>query len=238
VGRRATHAEHRPHRRRHPQPAELARRAAPALRGTLAACCRVAKNAFPSVRTVRLPVEFSGRRRKLWVPSARLSAPIRSAELFGTINAANLKRAHALLETGKARGKIVLEGFPPVIGKAQRSGVRPDPHFVGAIVRVRISSCQSGRLSCHRHQRLRSEADSQPLLRTTSNVDAVADMAFGSPRSLIQHEAASARDNHGALTISLHAGGKPDSVSAGSGLGGIKDGSGCSVDSLNQKSSS
>ena len=34
-------------------------------------------------------------------------------EHFGIINAANLKRAHALLETGKARGKIVLEGFPP-----------------------------------------------------------------------------------------------------------------------------
>ena len=32
-------------------------------------------------------------------------------EHFGTINAANLKRAHVLLETGKARGKIVLEGF-------------------------------------------------------------------------------------------------------------------------------
>ena len=29
----------------------------------------------------------------------------------GLINAANLKRAHALIETGKARGKIVLEGF-------------------------------------------------------------------------------------------------------------------------------
>ena len=33
------------------------------------------------------------------------------AEHFGNINAASLKRAHALLETGKARGKIVLEGF-------------------------------------------------------------------------------------------------------------------------------
>ena len=33
------------------------------------------------------------------------------AERFGTINAANLKRAHALIETGKARGKIVLEGW-------------------------------------------------------------------------------------------------------------------------------
>lgn len=33
------------------------------------------------------------------------------ADHFGTINAANLRRAHALLESGKARGKIVLEGF-------------------------------------------------------------------------------------------------------------------------------
>lgn len=30
---------------------------------------------------------------------------------FGTINAENLKRAHSVLESGKARGKIVLEGF-------------------------------------------------------------------------------------------------------------------------------
>jgi zinc-binding alcohol dehydrogenase family protein len=33
------------------------------------------------------------------------------AEKFGAINAANLKRAHALVESGKAKGKIVLEGF-------------------------------------------------------------------------------------------------------------------------------
>jgi zinc-binding alcohol dehydrogenase family protein len=33
------------------------------------------------------------------------------AERFGTINAANLRRAHELLESGKARGKIVLSGF-------------------------------------------------------------------------------------------------------------------------------
>ena len=33
------------------------------------------------------------------------------AERFGAINAANLKRAHALLESGQSRGKIVLEGF-------------------------------------------------------------------------------------------------------------------------------
>lgn len=30
---------------------------------------------------------------------------------FGTINAENLKRAHALLESGRSRGKIVLEGW-------------------------------------------------------------------------------------------------------------------------------
>ena len=33
------------------------------------------------------------------------------AQHFGTINAANLRRAHALLESGTARGKIVLSGF-------------------------------------------------------------------------------------------------------------------------------
>ena len=32
-------------------------------------------------------------------------------EHFGVINAENLRRAHALLESGKAKGKIVLEGF-------------------------------------------------------------------------------------------------------------------------------
>jgi NADPH2:quinone reductase len=32
-------------------------------------------------------------------------------QTFGTINAANLKKAHALLESGKSRGKIVLEGW-------------------------------------------------------------------------------------------------------------------------------
>jgi NADPH2:quinone reductase len=33
------------------------------------------------------------------------------SETFGTINAANLRRAHALIESGKAKGKIVLDGF-------------------------------------------------------------------------------------------------------------------------------
>ena len=32
-------------------------------------------------------------------------------ETFGPINAANLRRAHALIESGRARGKVVLEGF-------------------------------------------------------------------------------------------------------------------------------
>lgn len=32
-------------------------------------------------------------------------------ETLGTINAANLKKAHALIESGRTRGKIVLEGF-------------------------------------------------------------------------------------------------------------------------------
>jgi len=32
-------------------------------------------------------------------------------ENLGTVNADNLRRAHALLESGKAIGKIVLEGF-------------------------------------------------------------------------------------------------------------------------------
>jgi NADPH2:quinone reductase len=30
---------------------------------------------------------------------------------IGAINAANLKKAHALIESGRSRGKIVLEGF-------------------------------------------------------------------------------------------------------------------------------
>jgi zinc-binding alcohol dehydrogenase family protein len=33
------------------------------------------------------------------------------AESFGKINAANLRRAHAQVESGRTRGKIVLEGF-------------------------------------------------------------------------------------------------------------------------------
>jgi NADPH2:quinone reductase len=33
------------------------------------------------------------------------------AETLGTINAANLKKAHGLIESGRARGKFVLEGF-------------------------------------------------------------------------------------------------------------------------------
>ena len=32
-------------------------------------------------------------------------------EDYGAINAANLRRAHAMLESGRARGKIVLTGW-------------------------------------------------------------------------------------------------------------------------------
>ena len=34
-----------------------------------------------------------------------------ATETLGTINATNLKRAHTILESNKARGKLVLEGF-------------------------------------------------------------------------------------------------------------------------------
>ena len=34
-----------------------------------------------------------------------------ATERFGSINAANLRRAHAFIESGKARGKVVLSGF-------------------------------------------------------------------------------------------------------------------------------
>jgi zinc-binding alcohol dehydrogenase family protein len=34
------------------------------------------------------------------------------AEVFGTISAENLRRAHALIESGRAKGKIVLAGWP------------------------------------------------------------------------------------------------------------------------------
>jgi NADPH2:quinone reductase len=34
-----------------------------------------------------------------------------ASDVLGTINAANLKKAHALIESGRARGKLVLEGF-------------------------------------------------------------------------------------------------------------------------------
>ncbi|MEL6661039.1 MAG: zinc-binding dehydrogenase, partial [Bacteroidota bacterium] len=32
-------------------------------------------------------------------------------EHLGTINAENLRKAHQILESGKAKGKMVLEGF-------------------------------------------------------------------------------------------------------------------------------
>ena len=56
-----------------------------------------------------------GEQGRLLVEVSRLvdAGQIRTtlAEHFGTINAANLKRAHALIESDRAKGKIVLEGF-------------------------------------------------------------------------------------------------------------------------------
>ena len=43
------------------------------------------------------------------VDAGRIRATL--AAHFGPVNAANLRRAHALLESGQSRGKIVLEGF-------------------------------------------------------------------------------------------------------------------------------
>lgn len=43
------------------------------------------------------------------VDSGRVRTTV--TEKFGSINAANLRKAHALLESGKARGKVVLEGW-------------------------------------------------------------------------------------------------------------------------------
>ena len=55
------------------------------------------------------------RQHELLAETARLidAGQLKSTlgEHLGTINAANLKRAHALIESGHARGKIVLEGF-------------------------------------------------------------------------------------------------------------------------------
>ena len=56
------------------------------------------------------------------MPQSSISANVQSLEdaglirttldqRLGSINAANLKRAHALIESGKARGKLVLEGW-------------------------------------------------------------------------------------------------------------------------------
>jgi NADPH:quinone reductase-like Zn-dependent oxidoreductase len=43
------------------------------------------------------------------VDAGRLKTTL--AERFGPISAANLRRAHALIESGRAKGKIVLEGW-------------------------------------------------------------------------------------------------------------------------------
>ena len=49
------------------------------------------------------------------------------AENFGAINAQNIKRAHALIESGRAKGKIVLEGFVPAANRLDRKGAHSQP---------------------------------------------------------------------------------------------------------------
>jgi NADPH:quinone reductase-like Zn-dependent oxidoreductase len=43
------------------------------------------------------------------VDAGRIRTTVQAS--YGTINAANLTKAHALIESGQARGKLVLEGF-------------------------------------------------------------------------------------------------------------------------------
>ena len=49
------------------------------------------------------------------------------AENFGAINAQNIKRAHALIESGRAKGKIVLEGFLPPTDRPDRKSAQAQP---------------------------------------------------------------------------------------------------------------
>lgn len=65
-------------------------------------------------RSLHATPDMEAQHRLLAEVSAMLDAgALRTtlAERFGPINAGNLRRAHAVLETGRGRGKIVLEGF-------------------------------------------------------------------------------------------------------------------------------
>lgn len=58
--------------------------------------------------------DMIGQHERLNEVSAPVDAGVLRSTLgehYGRINANNLRRAHKLLESGKARGKIVLEGF-------------------------------------------------------------------------------------------------------------------------------
>jgi NADPH2:quinone reductase len=44
-----------------------------------------------------------------WIDAGRIKTTMR--QHLGPINATNLRRAHALVETGRTTGKIVLEGW-------------------------------------------------------------------------------------------------------------------------------
>ena len=46
---------------------------------------------------------------------------------IGAINAQNIKRSHALIESGRAKGKIVLEGFLPPTDRPDRKSAQAQP---------------------------------------------------------------------------------------------------------------
>ncbi|MEG1769316.1 MAG: zinc-binding dehydrogenase, partial [Comamonas sp.] len=65
-------------------------------------------------RSLFVTDDMTGQHRLLNEVAALVDAGlIRStlAERFGSINAENLRRAHALIESGKSRGKVVLENW-------------------------------------------------------------------------------------------------------------------------------
>ena len=71
-------------------------------------------------------------------------------EHFGRIEAANLRRAHALIESGTAKGKIVLEGF--LRGLGLREGWSRSLDFCAAFLLTGPLCCLVTRLRCWRLQ--------------------------------------------------------------------------------------
>ena len=95
--------------------------------GFLSLCTKMMAGKGPPCPEKQLPIHVSGTGLFVlaWIPSARPfvrvsdlarlvdAGRIRTTltETLSPINAETLKKAHALIETNTARGKIVLEGF-------------------------------------------------------------------------------------------------------------------------------